>query len=320
MERFQDRNPVVVGAIALATMALLLVAGLRAGDLPLIGRGDTYYAEFAEAGGLKVNDPVHVVGVRVGKVTSIELDGAKVRVGFRFDTDLSFGTRSRAEIRVRTLLGAMSLDILPAGSKPMEDGGVIPLARTTAPFEIVEAFSQLAEKSKQIDADQLATSLTALADLTRNTPKEFRAALDGVSRLSTVMASRDKEVNRLLRNLGRVSHVLDARDEEIVTLMDDADTLFNALLLRKEVVHRILVATTALSKELTQLIRKSRVDLGPALEQLDYVMKVLMKNEDNLESTVRLLAPFTRVFASVTGNGPWLDGYIYNMPPVPGTP
>jgi len=44
---------------------------------------------------------------------------------------------------------------------------------------------------------------------------------------------------------------------------------------------------------------------------------VLNKNEDNLDNSLRLMAPFYRVFASTLGGGPWFDTYIQNMPPVP---
>lgn len=320
IERFQDRDPVVIGAIALTVMGLLLVAGWRAGDLPLVGGGDTYFAEFSESGGLKVNDPVQVAGVRVGAVTAIELDGNKVRIGFEADTAVPLGDLTRAEIRVRTLLGAMLLAIEPDGSGDLESGSVIPLARTTAPFEIVAAVGRLGEQAEAIDVDQLGTSLTALADLTRNTPEELRGALDGVSRLSRIIASRDEELESLLGNLERVSRVLDDRDQDVVALMDDAGQVFEALVLRKAAIHRVLVSTTALGKELSTLIRRSRADLKPALAHLDLVLDVLLKNEDNLESAINTLAPFVRSFAAVAGNGPWLDGYIFNLPPLPGTP
>ena len=43
MKPFRERNPVVVGAISIAVLAIALVAAFRAQDLPLIGGGDTYY-------------------------------------------------------------------------------------------------------------------------------------------------------------------------------------------------------------------------------------------------------------------------------------
>ena len=107
MKPFRERNPVVVGAISIAVLAIALVAAFRAQDLPLIGGGDTYYANFSEAGGIKVGDEVRIAGVRVGAVESIELDGDKVHVGFRIKTDSQFGPTSRADLKVKTLLGDM---------------------------------------------------------------------------------------------------------------------------------------------------------------------------------------------------------------------
>lgn len=314
---FRQRNPVVVGAISLAVVALLVLAAFRAQDLPVIGGGDTYYASFAESGGLKANDEVRIAGVRVGKVEKVQLDGDHVKVTFRIESDSGFGKDTRAEIKVKTLLGAMYLGLVPAGAGQLEEGSEIPVERTSSPYDVVEAFSGLAETSERIDTDRLAESLTTLADLTRNTPEEFRAALSGVSRLSADIAARDEQINTLLKNLERVTTVLDERDQDIVGLMKHSDVLFRALVQRRESVHALLESTSVMSKELTILVRQSRADLKPALEHLRNVVAVLNKNEDNLDNSLRLMAPFYRVFASTLGNGPWFDTYIQNLPPVP---
>ncbi|WP_246159475.1 MCE family protein [Nocardioides antri] len=318
MKPFRERNPVVVGAISIAVLVLGLLAAFRAQDLPLIGGGDSYYAEFDESGGLKVNDEVRLAGVRIGKVDSIELEDGKVKVGFKIKTDAEFGDETHASIRVKTILGSMFLALEPAGSGQLEEGETIPAERTTSPFDVVEAFEGLAATSDKIDTDQLAAAMTTMADLTRNTPEEFRSALEGVSALSRVVAARDEEINSLLKSLERVSTVLDARDEDIVALMADADVLFRALLERRQAIHDILVSTVTLSQELTALVRQSRADLKPALRHLESVLGVLNKNEENLDRTLTLMAPFYRVFANVFGNGPWWDTYIANFPPIPG--
>jgi len=317
-ESFREKNPVTIGAISLAVLAAFILAAFKAEDLPLIGGGDTYYAEFSEAGGLQVNDEVRIAGVRVGKVDSIKLDGDKVRVGFKVDTDSGFGDETHAAIRVKTLLGAMYLSLEPAGEGQLDEDSTIPVSRTSSPFDVVDAFSGLAETSEDIDTDQLAKSLTTIADLTRNTPEEFRGALKGVSALSRTIASRDRQINSLLKNLERVSTVLDDRDDDIVALMRDADTLFQALVSRREAIHNLLVSTATLSEELTALVSQSREDLKPALAHLENVVAVLNKNEDNIDNSLRLMAPFYRVFANTLGTGPWFDTYIMNLPPLPG--
>ena len=317
---FRERNPVVIGAISLAVLAGLLLASFNAASLPIIGGGDVYYAAFSEAGGLEADDEVRIAGVRVGKVEDVELAGDHVRVRFRIEEDAEFGQESGAAIKVKTLLGSMFLAIEPAGDGQMSEGAEIPVDRTTSPYDVVEAFSGLAETSEEIDTDQLAESFTTFADLTRNTPEEFRAALDGVSALSANVAAKNEQINTLLQNLEKVSHVLDERDEDIIALMRDADVLFRALVQRREAIHRLLVSTSKLSVELTALVRQSREDLAPALAHLESVVQVLNKNEDNIDNSLRLMAPFYRVFANTLGNGPWFDTYIQNIPPVPQNP
>jgi phospholipid/cholesterol/gamma-HCH transport system substrate-binding protein len=314
---FRERNPVIVGAISLATILALIVVAFRADDLPIIGGGDTYYANFSEAGGLKANDEVRIAGVRVGKVDEVELDGDQVRVAFKVDSGADFGPESRASIRVKTLLGAMFLAVEPAGGGQMEEGSEIPVERTSSPYDVVEAFSGLAETSGEIDTDQLAASLRTMADLSRNTPEEFRTALAGVSALSRNLAARDEQINSLLVNLRKVSGVLADRDQDIVGLMRDADVLFRALSARRAAIHRLLVSTTTMSRELTTLVRGTRADLKPALTHLDTVVSTLIKNQDNLDESLRLMAPFYRVFANTLGNGPWFDTWIVNLPPAP---
>ena len=314
---FRERNPVKIGAVSIAVLAMLMVMAFKADSLPLIGGGTTYYANFSEAGGLKTGDEVRVAGVRVGKVDSIELDGNQVKVGFKIREKVNFGENSGAGVRVKTLLGDMFLELQPAGEGQMKAGATIPVDRTESPYDVVEAFEGLADTSANIDKDQLAAALTTLADLTRSTPEEFQAALTGVSDLSRNLAAKDERIESLLSQLDRVTKVLDERDEDLITLMNDANQLFAALVERREAVHNLLISTQLLSKELSQLVDDSRADLKPALESLDVILDVFTKNEENLEKSLRLMAPFYKVFNNTLGNGPWWDTYIQNMPPVP---
>ena len=314
---FRERNPVVVGAVSLAVVAALILAAFRAEDLPVIGGGDTYYAAFSEAGGLKPNDEVRVAGVRVGKVKTVELDGDHVKVEFLVDTDAAFGRTTGAAVKVKTLLGAMFLALEPDGPGTLDEGATIPVSRTTSPYDVVEAFSGLAERSEAIDTDQLAASLDTMADLMRNTPEEFQGALRGLSDLSRNIAARDEQLNTLLKNLRTVSGVLGDRRQDVVVLMRQGDKLFRALVARRDSVHNLLVATSTLSVQLTGLVRDTRADLKPALTHLDRVVDTLLKNQENLDNSLRLMAPFYRVFSSTLGNGPWFDTIIQNFPPAP---
>src|SRR3954463_3191007 len=118
---FRERNPVVIGAISLAVIAALMTLAFKAGDLPVIGGGDTYYANFSEAGGLKPNDEGRIAGVRVGKIKSIELAGAHLRVTFQVGSSSQFGAETGADIKVKTILGSMYLALVPAGAGQLKE-------------------------------------------------------------------------------------------------------------------------------------------------------------------------------------------------------
>lgn len=314
MKPFRERNPVVIGILGFALIAALMTAAFRASDLPIIGGGDIYYAEFSEAGGLQADDEVRVAGVRVGVVEAVELDDDRVRVRFRIEEDTGFGEETGASIRIKTLLGSMFLALEPSGPGQMAAEATIPVDRTTSPFDVVAAFEGLGETTQDLDTEQLADSFTTLADLTRETPEEFRDALSGVSAISDTLASRDRELNTLLGNLENVSGVLEARDDDIIALMEDADVLFRAVVARRQAISDLLDATSELSTELTTLVRQTRGDLRPALRKLGNVSDTLLRNEDNINESLRLMVPFYRVFQNTLGTGPWFDTLIDNFP------
>ncbi|SDS58780.1 phospholipid/cholesterol/gamma-HCH transport system substrate-binding protein [Nocardioides scoriae] len=317
---FRERNPVVIGAISIAVLAALLLGAFKAGSLPLIGGGDTYRAAFNDASGLKPGDEVRIAGVRVGKVDAIELDGNQVVAKFKVDTPSKFGRETGAQIKIKTLLGDMYLALEPEGSGQLAEDALIPRSRTQSAFDVVSAFEGLAGKAEDIDVDQLGKSFDTLAELTDNTPAAFQGTLRGLSRLSETVASRNDQIGELLRNLDTVSGTLANRDEDLVSLMKDSDVLLRALVARREAVHTLLVSTNRLSLELTALVRQTRSDLKPALDNLKGVVDTLLKNQNNLDESLRLLEPFYRVFANTLGSGPWFDVYIENLPPAPALP
>src|SRR5687768_16179883 len=104
MTPFREQNKTVIGAVGLTLILLLLAAAFNTDKLPLIGGGTVYKAAFTEAAGLRPHDEVRVAGVKVGKVTDVELDGDKVLVHFRVK-NADFGQTSRADIRIKTVLG-----------------------------------------------------------------------------------------------------------------------------------------------------------------------------------------------------------------------
>jgi phospholipid/cholesterol/gamma-HCH transport system substrate-binding protein len=306
---FRERNKTVIGAVGIATIAALLAGSF---SLDALVGGDEYKAEFSEAAGLKPNDEVRVAGVKVGKVLSVDLDGDKVLVEFRVK-DARLGPQSRADIRIKTLLGRKFLMLTPEGDGELPGGSTIPLAQTSAPFDITDAFRDLATTAEEIDGEQLAESFTVLADAFRDTPDDVRTSLEGLSRLSNTIASRDAQLQELLARSRGVTQVLAERDQDLVAFMADSSLVLQELRARREAISRLLDTTVQLSEQLIALVRENRAQLAPTLAELEEVVALLRRNQDNLDKGIERFAPFVRVFSNNLGNGRWFDTIVKNL-------
>ena len=310
---FRERNPVPIGAIGIGLIGLLLLGAFNAQDLPVIGSGDTYHAAFTEAGGIRKDDDVRIAGVRVGKVTGIELEGSHVRVDFKINADAAFGPQTGASIRMKTLLGQKYVALEPQGAGQLPTDSEIPLGRTVSPYDIVNAFSDLTTTTEKVDTAQLATSLDVMATEFRDSPAHVKSALSGLSRLSTTIASRDDVLRTLLARANRVSTTVASRNDTTAKLIKDADLLLVELQARREAIHTLFTNTSELAIQLTGLVRDNRAALKPALDQLTKVLAVLTKHQQDLDQTIARLAPFTRVYANTLSTGRWFDTYVSNL-------
>ena len=101
MTPFRERNKTVIGVVGVLAIVALLAGSF---SLDRLVGGEEFKAEFTEAAGLRPNDEVRVAGVKVGKVLGVDLAGDRVQVKFRAK-DVELGNRSRADIRIKTVLG-----------------------------------------------------------------------------------------------------------------------------------------------------------------------------------------------------------------------
>ncbi|MET8756814.1 MCE family protein [Lentzea sp. NPDC004782] len=314
MPPMKQRNPIRTGAISLTLIVLLLLAAFYSDDLPIVGGGTSYAADFSEAAGLVPGNEVRVAGVKVGKVTKVALNGDRVRVTFKVK-DAWVGDRTTAMIRIKTLLGQKFLSLDPQGTQPLSPGNPIPKERTLAPYDVNEAFNGLATTVGQIDTKQLADSFTVLSDTFKNSPEHVRGALDGLSALSKTISSRDEQLAKLLDNTRQLTKTLADRNSEFEKLLSDGNLLLGEIRKRREAITALLTGTRDLSRELSGLVQDNQNQLKPALEQLGRVTAILQRNQDNLDRSLALMAPFYRVFANTLGNGRWFDTYICGLLP-----
>lgn len=314
LKPLRERNPIPV---ALAGLVLLLVLGLlayRVDDLPVIGGGTTYTAQFSEAAGLKPGQEVRVAGVKVGKVTGVSLDRDRVRVTFRVK-DTWVGDASTAAIMIKTLLGSKYLALDPLGSARQNPRRPIGLDRTIAPYDVTAAFDDLGGTLDRLDTARLAESLQTISSTFQKTPPSVRTALDGLSALSKTISSRDAELARLLAGTKQLSGTLADQNAQFEALLKDGNLLLGELSRRRAAIHALLTGTRDLAVELSGLVQDNKGQLAPTLASLDRVTDVLSRNSKSLDRALALAGPYTRLAGNSLGNGRWTDGYLCGTVP-----
>lgn len=109
---------IVVGLFVVVGLAALVVLAFRVGDLGAQNEGPSYtvIAYFDNIGGLAVKAPVTLAGVRIGRVTKIDID----RENYRAKVELSIQKRidnlpidTSAAILTSGLLGAKYIGLEP---------------------------------------------------------------------------------------------------------------------------------------------------------------------------------------------------------------
>jgi phospholipid/cholesterol/gamma-HCH transport system substrate-binding protein len=316
MRSFRSRNPIPIGITGLVVLGLALTVAMFSDDLPIIGGGTTYSAEFSEAAGLGPDDEVRIAGVKVGKVSDVELEGDRVVVTFKVK-DAWVGDRTSAAIEIKTLLGQKFLSLEPDGHDVLDPADRIPRERTTAPYDVLEAFRGLAETTNQIDTAQLAQSFEVIANTFADTPDDVRGALNGLQSISKTISSRDGELAQLLDNTKQISQTLADRDAEVVKLLRDGNLLLDEVSKRRDAIATLLSGTKTLAIQLKGLVGDNEGQLRPVLTSLDQLTGMLQRNQDALGKGIKNMAPFVRLFNNAVGNGRWFDNYICGLLPPP---
>ena len=137
---------------------------------------------------------------------------------------------------------------------------------------MVDAFSDLTTTTQQIDSGQLAQSLETLATTFKDSPADVKASLDGLSRLSETIASRDDQLRELLSRASAVSGTVASRNDQVASLIQNGDSLLQELDARRAAIHTLFLNTSRLAQQLTGLVSDNRAQLTPALAQLHGVL------------------------------------------------
>lgn len=304
-----DQQLVRFALVGLLVVAVVFLTVLNWQRLPLVGSAETSYrAEFADASGLVAGEDVRVAGVKVGKVTDVRLGRGKVLVGLAV-SGVQVGDRSTARIEIKTLLGQHYVSLDPKGD-PLADGGVIPLAQTSTPVDIVPTLDRLGRDTTQLDTAEIAKAFSSISTVLDRSAPELRPTLTSLTRISKAVSSRDDKIRRLFADTRTVSGVVAARDQDLASLLKSSSQVLRMLDDRREVLDQLITGTELLARQLRAIISENEALLSPTLAKLDGVLKVLRKDRQQIADILTDATAYARSFTGVAGTGRYFDSTV----------
>lgn len=269
--------------------------GLAAGALALPscgGSGPAGYevtAEFSRAVALYAGADVLVMGIAVGEVSSIEIDGDGIVATMSVREDVPLPADATAAIVPSSLIGERTVVLGPAwrdGDPRLGDGDRIPVERTLIPVEPDEALESVTELLQSLDPESVRRLLAEGAGALDGNGATLNRALRELSQLIPYLAEQDDELLALAADVNTLADVIRARDTEIGQLIRDFATVSGALAEERESLARFLTSLTSLTLQGEALLTGYETSLP---EDMDTLASVALTVKANSAAARQLL-------------------------------
>lgn len=315
MLKYRGANLIKAGIMGVVLIVLVISVGLQPEKLIQWATSVRYQALFTEAGGIAIGNDVTMSGIKIGSVTDVSLENGDALVKFTTAGKYPVGSQTTAHIRTGSLLGERVLTLESAGSGTLSQNDVIPISRTSSPYSLTDAVSDLTTNTAGTDTGQLNQSLDTLSATIDQLAPQLGPTFDGLSRLSKSINGRNEDLATLLKSASEVSVVLGERSTQLNTLILNANDLLGVLDDRRGAIVDLLASTTAVSQQLTGLVADNEAQLAPTLERLNAVTEVLEKNRDNISTALPNIKKFMLSQAETLANGPYYNAFVPNLNP-----
>ena len=251
----RGRDPFLIGVLTILGIAVVSYFGFT--KLNPFAHPFVLKAVFPSANSMRVNSPVRIAGVNIGKVVKVEgvkgTNNSLLTMKLKGEA-LPIHKDARLKIRPRIFLeGNFFVDIRPGTphSPTLSDGDTIKVAQTAIPVQIDQVFTSLqhdTRKDLQVTLQELGSSLTrkptpaedadqspivkgkSAAEAINDAITTGEDALRGAAVQQTaLLGTGSNDLTELVRGVSQVGTALESRESALVSLVDNFSTTMGAL-------------------------------------------------------------------------------------------
>ncbi|MCI2418056.1 MCE family protein [Saccharopolyspora sp. K220] len=275
---------------------------------------ESYRARFADASGLDVGDDVRIAGVKVGRVTELEVvDGRFALVHFDIDAQRRLPRDAAATVKYRNLAGQryLALDApLRDPADVLPPGGEIPLERTHPALNLTalfNGFKPLFQALSPQDVNQLSAEIVQVLQGEAGTVDSLLAH---TASLTSTLARKDEVIGQVIDNLNAVLGTVNARGPQLGELITAMQQLTSGFAEARQPIGEAIAALDELSHTTAGLLEQARPPLRSSIAELNRVTTVLNAEQPKLERDLQTIPDRLNSLTRTVSYGSWFNFYL----------
>jgi phospholipid/cholesterol/gamma-HCH transport system substrate-binding protein len=306
------RLAVFLAVCALGVFGLYAVFGqLRFGE-----KTHSYYAGFTNVTGLKNGDFVRIAGVEVGQVKKVAIQpDTAARVEFTADDSVALTEGSRAIIRYDDLIGGryLALEEGAGGTKRLNDGDTIPLARTSPALDLDALIGGFRPLFKALDPDQVNALSGQLIAALQGQGGTINSFLSQTAALTNTLADRDQLIGQVILNLNTVLGSLGDQSGQFAKAVDALTDLVKGLESRKQDISNGLAYTNAAAASITDLLAQARPPFAKTIHETDRAAGIVVADHEYFDNLLNTLPDAYQALARQGIYGDFFSFYLCDV-------
>jgi phospholipid/cholesterol/gamma-HCH transport system substrate-binding protein len=315
VKAFTERNPKVVGIVAVVIMTAAVLAILLL-NRSLFSSGYSVEARFPNAAGISNGTAVMVAGVNVGSVKSVKVHGDAVDATLSVNNGVQLPHNTRAAVEVETLLGVVDVTLKPVSgwNDPLKPGAMI--TDTSVPTEFYQLQNTAHSLLSKTNAQALNNLVTSLATITQDKQQQVAQIISGLGALTTTVNQRSGQVSQLIDSANTLSSTLANRDQQLLSVVNNLNTVSTGLAAHDQDLSNLINNVDSMATQTNSLVSQDSPALNSLLGSLHADLGVIGQHQDDLAQGVSYLGSALKGFQSIaySGSTPVSWGNIFVNP------
>ncbi|MFC6011596.1 MCE family protein [Nocardia lasii] len=275
--------------------------------------GDTrkYTAIFTDVLGLRSGDDVRMAGVRVGKVSKIELDdNNNAKVSFIVQADQAVYTDTKALVRYQNLIGQRYVALAPGkegSSEQLRSGATIPLTNTEPSFDVSALLNGFQPMFQALEPAQVNAMSESLLLALQGDGVSLSAFILQAAEVASDFQRRDGILSDVIVNLSAVMTGLAKRGDQLETLITQTRALIGGLYSQGQSLQSSVQALSDNTASVVDMLAAIQPKLTQTQNAMVGATNVLIANGARLDQAALDLPAVAAGFGRVTSEGAYAN-------------